>query len=117
MSSDPLVTSANSAANVAPKAQEIRRETSHFQNSQALQAKTEQPTALKLQAAVEKINKVLSSEKTSLNFSVDTSSDQVVIRGMDTETDELIRQIPNEEAIRLAEHIEGMMGIIFRREA
>jgi len=33
----------------------------------------------------------------------------------DSQTQELVRQIPTEEALKLKEYIEGMMGIIFNR--
>ncbi|MBP0048545.1 flagellar protein FlaG [Marinobacterium sp. AK62] len=67
----------------------------------------------KLQDAVEKMNELMQSGRRSLNFSVDDSTEKVVIKVMDLETDEVVRQIPTEETLKFAEYLEGMVGIIF----
>ena len=71
----------------------------------------------KLEASIQKLNDLMATGQRSLNFSVDKSSDSVVVKVVDTQTDEVIRQIPNEESLRLAEYIEGMVGVIFNRSA
>ena len=71
----------------------------------------------KIERSINKLNDLMAKGQRSLNFSVDRSSDQVVVRVVDTNTDEIIRQIPNEESIRLAEYIDGMVGVIFNRNA
>jgi flagellar protein FlaG len=43
----------------------------------------------------------------SLQFSVDEGSGQVVVKVIDETTGEVIRQIPNEEFLRLAKSIES----------
>lgn len=87
----------------------------------AEQPKVEQPspteTVQKLQASVEKLNKLMQSDDRALNFSVDSSTERVVVRVMDTNTKEVIRQIPNEQALKLAEYIDGMVGLIFEDRA
>ena len=67
----------------------------------------------KLQDAVEKMNELMQGGKRSLNFSVDDSTDKVVIKVMDLDTEEIVRQIPSEETLKFAEHLEGMVGLIF----
>jgi len=71
----------------------------------------------KLDAAIERINEMMQDSQRSLNFSVDKTSDQVVVQVRDLETDEVIRQIPNEEALRFADSLDRMMGLIFNEEA
>jgi len=71
----------------------------------------------KLQVAVEKLNDLMRSGDRSLSFSVDSSTDRVVVKVMDTKTEQVIRQIPNEQALKFAEYIEGMVGIIFEDQA
>ena len=74
-------------------------------------------TVAKLEASIQKLNDLMAKGQRSLSFSVDKSSDAVVVRVIDTQTQEVVRQIPNEESLRLAQYIEGMMGLIFNRSA
>ncbi|UTW10048.1 flagellar protein FlaG [Marinobacterium rhizophilum] len=75
-------------------------------------------SAEKLQAAVDKLNELMQAGgQRSLNFSVDGSTDKLVVKVMDVETQEVIRQMPTEEALKFAEHIEGMIGLIFDQKA
>lgn len=71
----------------------------------------------KLEAAVDKLNELMRNDKRSINFSVDEDAGKVVVRVVDQQTSELIRQIPTEETLKFAEHLEGMMGVIFNDKA
>lgn len=71
----------------------------------------------KLEASIQKLNDLMSTGQRSLSFSVDNTSGAVIIKVIDTQTDEVIRQIPNEESLRFAEYIDGMVGMIFNRNA
>lgn len=71
----------------------------------------------KLQAAVDRMNELMQNGQRSLNFSVDTSTEQVVVKVMDVQTKEVVRQIPNEETLKFAEYLEGMVGLLFDEEA
>lgn len=67
----------------------------------------------KLEKAIEQINEFMKSGDRSLNFSVDNSTEEVVVRVIDSSTDEVIRQIPTEESLKFAEYLEGMVGLLF----
>jgi flagellar protein FlaG len=41
----------------------------------------------------------------------------MVVKVMDTQTNEVIRQFPSEETLKLAKHLEGMLGLIFNDKA
>jgi flagellar protein FlaG len=71
----------------------------------------------KLQAAVEKMNELMRSSDRSLQFSVDDSTERMVIKVMDMETEEVIRQIPSEETLKFSEFLQGMVGLIFDQKA
>jgi len=71
----------------------------------------------KLQAAVEKMNELMQNGQRSLNFSVDDSTERVVVKVMDTTTQEVVRQIPTEETLKFAEHLEGMLGLLLDDKA
>jgi len=55
--------------------------------------------------AVVWLNDFLKQEHRSLEFSVDQASGRVVIRITDTETNQLIRQIPPEEVLAMVRHL------------
>jgi len=53
----------------------------------------------------------------NLDFSVDDSSGQVVVKVIDGESGKLIRQIPSEELLRLSERLEDMRSLLFKTQA
>jgi len=59
-------------------------------------------SAESLRAVAAQIEKYLQSHGRSLEFSVDEDSGKLVVSVRDKHTGELIRQIPNEETLRLA---------------
>ena len=59
-----------------------------------------------IDGAVQDINEYIQSVQRELQFSVDEDSGRTVIKVMDLETNEVIRQIPNEEALKFARMLE-----------
>ncbi len=55
---------------------------------------------------VQDINESIKAVQRELQFSVDKDSGHTVIKVMDMETNEVIRQIPNEEALKFARMLE-----------
>lgn len=72
-----------------------------------------QLSADKLRASVEQLNQFMKDGQRNLAFSVDDSADAVVVRVTDRDTNELIRQIPTEEALAIREHLDQVMGMLF----
>lgn len=66
------------------------------------QSEGEPPSAEALQAAVKQIESYLKGSERSLEFKVDEASGRTVISVRDAASGDLIRQIPSEEALRLA---------------
>jgi len=56
--------------------------------------------------AVSRLNDFVQSIQRDLQFEVDNDSGQTIVRVVDRETDEVIRQIPDEVAMRLAENLQ-----------
>jgi len=71
----------------------------------------------KLQQVVTELNQMMGMTSTKLSFSVDRESNKMVIRVVDAETQEVIRQIPSEDAINVAHHIHSLMGILYDASA
>ncbi|MEM7209377.1 MAG: flagellar protein FlaG [Pseudomonadota bacterium] len=61
----------------------------------------------KLSAAVRDINDYVQRVQRTLQFSVDDDTGTTVVKVLDSETDEVIRQFPPEEALALARHLQA----------
>lgn len=61
-----------------------------------------------LQQAVDVVNQAVSLEQRSLSFSIDDVSGRSVIKVVDFATDELIKQIPTEELLKVAQDIKRL---------
>lgn len=86
--------------------------------SNSAQEAPTQPAAnsSQLQRAVSKLNDYVQSTQRKLSFSVSAETGRTIIKVYDAETDELIRQIPPEETIRLAESIDASVTSLFVKE-
>ncbi|MGY4825301.1 flagellar protein FlaG [Stutzerimonas chloritidismutans] len=67
-------------------------------------------------SAVERFKTIVQDLQRNLDFSVDDSSGQVVVKVMDGESGKLIRQIPSEDLLRLSERLEDMRSLLFKAE-
>lgn len=65
-----------------------------------------------LDEAIARLNKQLQSNQTNLGFSVDSETDILTVRVTNKETGELVRQIPAEALVRLAETMEDLKGLL-----
>ena len=69
-----------------------------------------------LQKAVTKLNDYAQNLQRKLSFSVSAETGRAIIKVYDAETDELIRQIPSEETIKLAENLDTGSANLFVKE-
>ena len=60
-----------------------------------------------LNAAVANINDYVQNVQRTLQFSVDDNTGKTVVTVLDSETEEVIRQFPPEEALALARHLQA----------
>ncbi len=78
---------------------------------------TQDKTAENPQALQEKItqlNQKMQSLRRDLQFTVDEQSGEPVIKVIDSETKEVIRQIPSEEMLKIRESIDNLKGVLFK---
>lgn len=75
-------------------------------------------SAEELQSVVKRLNEHVQMINRNLQFSVDEDSGRSVIRVVDAETQELVRQIPSEEVLRISQFIKEQTsdasGLIFQ---
>ena len=107
-------------------AQDIRRDDTRQvqQENQLKQGEHVEPVQqAELESVIANINEVAQSMKRELSFSINEGSNEsgnLVIEVRDSETKEVIRQIPSEAALRIAEGIEAAqknLGLLFTAQA
>jgi flagellar protein FlaG len=59
----------------------------------------------------------LNAERQGIGFSIDDSLETPVVTVRSTTTGEVVRQIPNEVAVRVAHNIEKVKGLLFSAKA
>jgi flagellar protein FlaG len=74
-------------------------------------------TKEQLEGAVATIQDFVQTVQRSLNFAVDDSSGQVVVKVTDSDSGDVIRQIPSEDALQLAENLNEVRSLLFKAEA
>ena len=62
---------------------------------------------------VEQLNKEMNILNTTIRFGFDDKIDEMYVTVIDTKDDRVIRQIPSEEAMRLAKKMRELIGILF----
>ncbi|AVO55036.1 flagellar protein FlaG [Ectopseudomonas mendocina] len=67
--------------------------------------------------AVATIQEFVQSVRRSINFAVDDGSGRVVVKVTDAGSGDVIRQIPSEEALKLAENLSEVRSLLFKAEA
>ena len=75
------------------------------------------PAAETVKAVAARIESYLKSVSRSLEFRVDAESGHTVVSVRDSETGDLIRQIPNEEVLRFAEMAEDQTIVLIKESA
>lgn len=100
-------------SNTPPPAKEIASP----QTMPAVQQQDAVPSQIELDNAVISLNEHMKSIRRDLNFSVDHDSGRVVVKVVDTQTKEIIRQIPSEEVMALVRGIKDYANRLFEAQA
>ncbi len=92
-------------------------------SSKELPQIADKPQQREIEDAVAEINDAVVSQGRQLNFSVDEDSNRSVVKVTDSETGELIRQVPSDEVLKLARRLQDMqsdvgaaVGVLFNKE-
>jgi len=80
-------------------------------------------SAEQIESAVSQLSEFVQTNNKQLNFSVDEGSDKQVVKVIDTESGEVIRQIPTEEVLKLSERLQDLqievgtaVGLLFNKQ-
>lgn len=74
-------------------------------------------TSAEVVEIVQKANKALMSSDSNLKFIVDNESGDNIVQVVDRETQEVLRQIPSVEMLKIAKAIEKMQGVLVSTQA
>lgn len=75
------------------------------------------PSAEQLTQAVAGINQVMQKLAPGLEFSVDQESNRTIVRVVDQQTKELIRQMPSAETLEIAKALDRVQGLLISLRA
>lgn len=78
---------------------------------------TERPNLQQLEQAARRIEKFVQPISSDLQFLVDESSGSSVVRVIDRNTQEVIRQMPSEEMLAIASSLDRLQGLLVRQRA
>lgn len=82
------------------------------------QAGSQGPVDLQtLQKAVDKVSHVVQLYNNELEFSVDNDSGRTVVKLVDKQTNEVVRQIPDKEMLALAKDLDRLVGVFVNNRA
>ena len=82
----------------------------------AVLAPGEVPNAEQLKQATDLINSTIQSLSRNLEFTVDSSTHTTVVKVMDVDTNQLIRQIPSQEVLAIAKALDNLQGLLIRQK-
>jgi flagellar protein FlaG len=76
------------------------------------------PSRQAVEQAVQEIKHSMATmNSAALSFSIDGDTQQTVVRVVDSQTGDLIRQIPSQEVIDIAKAMGRAQGLLLRQEA
>lgn len=77
------------------------------------------PTQAQIQSAVDSINRAMKQSNANVEFSIDQTTKQMVIKVVESSTGDVIRQFPSEEVLAISQAIDQMQqrGLLLKQEA
>ncbi|MCL1112564.1 flagellar protein FlaG [Shewanella basaltis] len=109
------VDSQSNAANLGLSADVIQKNADSGRTTEQVNAAT-QVDAEELNKAVNDITESMSMMQKGLAFKVDEDLGIQVVKVIDVATGELIRQMPNEEALEIAKKLNEVTGLLMKTE-
>ena len=85
--------------------------------SAAGDAKAAAPKEKDVKEAVKDIQDFVSTVTTDLRFTVDKETGRTIVSVVDSQTKQIVRQIPSQEIMKIARNIDRMQGLLFSDKA
>ena len=74
------------------------------------------PTNEEVKRAVKEINTALQASSQNLEFSVDNDANEVVVKVIDQQTRQVLRQIPTQEALEISKSLDKLQGLLINQQ-
>ncbi|MCC6071338.1 flagellar protein FlaG [Massilia sp. GCM10020059] len=88
-----------------------------FETRNPVAAVDAEPAQAEVADALKTINKTVQAMSPSLEFSIDADSKRTVVKVVDMDTKEVIRQMPSVEALEIAKALDRLQGLLIRQKA
>ena len=75
------------------------------------------PSPGELREAIKEVQQSVGNSHTNLQFSVDEDTGRTIVSVIDSETRQVVRQIPAEEVMRMARALDRMQGLFVNGKA
>lgn len=72
----------------------------------------QEATPVQVETAVKQVNAALEIRSIGIQFEIDKDTDKVIVKVIDRNSGEVIRQVPNEEVVRIAKVMGEMSGLL-----
>lgn len=73
--------------------------------------------AARVEQAVKTINASLHTQRQGVEFTIDRDSQRTVVKVVDQETQQVLRQMPTQEALDIAKALDRLQGLLIKQEA
>jgi len=100
-------------AEFSPKERDQSSNVDHLDGNKLKEATISRDT---IEAAVKKLNDFVASNKRNINFTIDDDTGRTVVKLMDSENN-VLRQIPSEEVLRVLKSLEKNKGLFLEDHA
>lgn len=87
------------------------------QDSALVSQAKQPPDAEQVTQALKSINELLKTRSPDLEFSIDSDSNRAIVKVVDKETQEVIRQMPSEDALQIAKALDRLQSMLIRETA
>ena len=114
------------AANATITAPKVAIKQTNVEPPKHIQVSTPKPVDIKydpaqaranLASAISMLNEQMKATGRGLGFSYDEAKNSPVIKVTDTNSGEVVRQIPSQEVLKMAHHIDALKGILYNKIA
>lgn len=79
--------------------------------------KNVEPDRASMVNAVKKLNDYVAPALQTVQFSIDDDTDRIVVKVVDSTTQQVLRQIPNEEVLAISKTLDKLQGLVIRQTA
>jgi flagellar protein FlaG len=111
------VATRSATSNPQPRVSQASTQASKVDNGSAQSAKQNSQAGLSVEQAVDRLKQFVATSDAEINFAVDNTSGVQIVKIVDRNTKDVIRQIPSEEAISLAMALDKLQGLFVREKA